>query len=226
MRIVFVGAGEVTVRTAEFLINKGHEVVIVDSDRSRIEELSESMDCSFLHGDGSNPKILKEVDPDGTDVLLSLSDSDQANLIASLVGRSLAFKRVITTIHDPSFEEICRELGLEDTIIPSRMISRYIADMVEGINALELTTIIKDTARFFTFIAHKEDAGPVAGLDLPEQARVICYYRDGRFSLADEDTKLKKDDEVVVLTDSASLNALEERWKGKRENDTEKEEAS
>jgi len=48
MRIVFVGAEEVAVRAAEFLIGKGHEVVIIDTDREKIDELSERMDCSFL----------------------------------------------------------------------------------------------------------------------------------------------------------------------------------
>jgi len=167
MRIAFVGAGEVTVKTAEYLIERGNEVVIIERDKKRIDELSEGLDCSFLHGDGSKPAILREVNPKETDVLFCLTDDDQDNLIASLVGRSLGFKRVITSIQDPEFEGICRELGLENTIVPSRTISRYLADMVMGLDILELSTIIKDEARFFTFVAGKGDAGTVGDLKLP-----------------------------------------------------------
>ncbi len=79
MRIGFVGAGEFTVWTAELLINRGHEVIIIEKDENK-----------------------------------------------------------------------------QDTILPSRTISRYLADMVEGLDILELSTVIKGEARFFTFIVDEE----------------------------------------------------------------------
>ena len=215
MRTVFVGAGKVSIGTAKALIKKGHEVVIIETDKARIDELSEEMDCSFLHGDGSQPNILREVGPAQTDVLYCLTGSDQDNVIASLVGRSLGFKRIVTSIGDPQFEGICHELGLKDTIIPSRTISRYLEDMVGGTESIDFSAVIKEEARFFTFTAKEENAVPVKELKLPSEARAVCFYREGRFALADEGTKLQKGDEVVVLTHSKNLPALQERWEPK-----------
>jgi trk system potassium uptake protein TrkA len=215
MRTVFVGAGKVSIGTAKALIKKGHEVVIIETDKARIDELSEEMDCSFLQGDGSQPNILREVNPAQTDVLYCLTNSDQANVIASLIGRSLGFKRVVTSIGDPQFEGICHELGLKDTIIPSRTISRYLEDMVGGTENVDLSAVIKDEARFFTFAAKEEDAVPVKELKLPAEARAVCYYRDGKFAHADEETTFRIGDEVVVLTHSKNMPALQERWQRK-----------
>lgn len=215
MRIVFIGAGEVTVRTAELLIERGHEVIIVENNEQKIEALSDILDCSFLRGDGSNPAVLREVAPEQTDVLFCLTDSDQANLISSLVGRSLGFKRVIPSLQDPEFEGICRELNLKDTIMPSRTTSRYLADMVEGVDVLELSLVIKGEARFFTFTVDQEKGKNIADLDLPEKARVICYYREKQFYLAEDKTKLIKGDEIVILTHSECLQDLRERWNPK-----------
>lgn len=215
MRIAFVGAGETTERTAELLIERAHEVIIIERSKEKIEDLSDRLDCSFLHGDGSSPHILREVSPEQTDVLFCLTDSDQANLIAGLVGRSLGFKRVILSIEDPEFEGICRELKLEDTILPSRTISRYLADMVEGLDILELSTVIKGEARFFSFTVDAEKGKVVAELDLPEDARAICYYREGRFSLVNDEAKLRKGDELVILTHSGNIAELTERWQPK-----------
>jgi trk system potassium uptake protein TrkA len=215
MRTVFVGAGKVSIGTAKALIKKGHEVVIIETDKAKIDELSEVMDCSFLQGDGSQPNILREVNPTQTDFLYCLTDSDQANVIASLVGRSLGFKRVVTRIGDPQFEVICHELGLKDTIIPSRTISRYLGDMVGGTENVDLSAVIKDEARFFTLIAKEEDAIAAKDLKLPADAKVICYYRDGKFSHADEETTFRIGDEVVILTHSKNMLALEERWQQK-----------
>ena len=120
-----------------------------------------------------------------------------------------------TSIGDPQFEDICRELGLKDTIIPSRTISRYLEDMVGGTENVELSTVLKDEARFFTFIAKEEDAVAAKDLKLPTDAKVICYYRDGKFSHADEETTFCIGDEILILTHSKNMAALQERWEQK-----------
>lgn len=217
MRVVFIGASEVSLGTARALIKKQHEVVIIESSHEKIEELSQEMDCSFLQGDGSRPDILREVNPTQTDVLFCLTNSDQVNLIASLIGRSLGFKRVVTSIADSQFESICLELGLKDTIVPSRTISRYLEDMVSGSQVVELSSVIKDDARLFSWIAREEDEVSPADLDLPDEARAICFYRDGKFAHAGENTTFAKGDEIVILTHSKNIPALQERWQSKSE---------
>lgn len=217
MRVVFIGASEVSLGTARALINKQHEVVIIESSHEKIEELSQEMDCSFLQGDGSRPDILREVNPTQTDVLFCLTNSDQVNLIASLIGRSLGFKRVVTSIADSQFESICLELGLKDTIVPSRTISRYLEDMVSGSQVVELSSVIKDDARLFSCVAREEDEVSPADLDLPAEARAICFYRDGKFAHAGADKKFAKGDEIVILTHSKNIPALQERWQSKPE---------
>jgi len=220
MRLVFVGASRLTVLTARYLSSQGHEIVIIEQDRGRIEALSDGLDCSFLHGDGANPEVLREAGPDRTDVLFCMTDDDKDNLVASLVARSLKFRRVITRIHDPEFEPICKELGLEHTIVPERTVSRYLADMVRGLDVIELSTMIRDDARMFSFTAGEADAVAVSALELPEDARVICYYREGKFSLADANTKLRINDEVVILTHARNIEALGGRWRPHQANAT------
>lgn len=212
MRAVIIGAGSLPLMTARSLLKRGHEVVIIDRDKERIDALADEIDCGLLCGDGSNPAILREADPAQTDFLFCLTSNDQANIIASLVGRSLGFKRVITRIEDPEFEHICIELGLEDTIIPALTIGRYLADMFEGQDMLELSAMIKDDARVFSFVCPESDAGPIEKLELPGESRIICFYRDGKFKLAEEETELRAKDEVVVLTRNEHLPLLRERW--------------
>jgi len=214
MRVVFIGASELTLRTTRLLLDRKHEVVIIEREREAIDQLTDELDCGFLHGDGSKPDMLREVGPSQTDVLFCLTSNDLVNMIASVIGKSLGFKRVVTKIEDPEYRNICRELGLGDTIVPTETISRYLADLVAGQNVLELSTIIKGDARFFSFTARDDDAGRAIGeLELPPDTRVVCYYRQSEFTLAEPDRRLKDGDEVVVLTRSRHLAALRERWR-------------
>jgi trk system potassium uptake protein TrkA len=212
MRAVIIGGTPLTIMTTNLLLRRGHEVIVVERDQERIDALSEDLACGFLHGDGTRPALLREADPKGTDVLYCLTHNDQTNIIASLVGKSLGFARVITRIENPEYEHICIELGLEDTIIPARTIGSYLTDMFEGHDPLVLSTMIRDEARAFSFVAREDDAGPVDELELPAETRVICVYRDSKFILADEDTKLKLGDEVVMITHRRNIDDLVSRW--------------
>lgn len=212
MRAVFVGAGTLSVTTARRLIKRGHEVVVIDRDKARIEALSAELDCGFLHGDGSTPALLREADPKLTDVLFCLTGNDQTNILASLAGRSLGFARVVTRIDDAEFEHLSLELGLEDIVIPSRSIARYLADLFEGRDHLEIIALIKGEARVFSFVAREEDEKPIAELDLPDDSRVMFFYRDERFTLPEPKTRLRRGDEVMIVTHSRNLETLHARW--------------
>lgn len=212
MRAVFVGASSLAVMTAQLLLKRGHEVVVIERSKDVIRELSTELDCGYLNGDGSKPAILREAEPAQTDVLYCLTDNDQANIIASLVGRSLGYARVVTKIEDPEFEHICIELGLDGTIIPARTIGRYLTDMLEGQDPLELSTMIRDEARAFSFVAREDDELALGELALPEPSRIVCIYRDGKFLPAESDTKLEAGDEVVVVTHRKNIPELQERW--------------
>ncbi|MGD8631758.1 MAG: NAD-binding protein, partial [Gammaproteobacteria bacterium] len=100
MRAIFVGASPLTVMTVQRLLKAGHDVVIIDTDEDKISGLSETLDCGFIHGDGSRPAVLEELSPDETDMLFCLSNDDQDNIIASLVGQTMQFSSVVTKIED------------------------------------------------------------------------------------------------------------------------------
>lgn len=212
MRAAFIGAGSLTVMTARQLLRRRHEVVIVDRNKERIDALVGELDCGFLHGDGSRPAILREIMVEKTDVLFCLTGSDETNILASLVGRSLGFARIVTKIDEPEFEHMCIELGLESTIIPARTTGRYLADLFEGQDPLELSTMIRDEARAVSFVVHEPETTSVAELGLPTNSRVVCVYRAGRLVIPAEDTQLQVDDEVIAITHRDNMDAFRERF--------------
>jgi len=216
MRIVLCGAGPMAVITARALINSGHDVIIIESDRTSIDDLSEDLDASFVHGDASKPGILSQVNPKDCDFLFCLTNSDQVNIITALLGRSMGFKRVVPSIEDVELQQLCSELGLEDTIIPVRTMSQYLEDMVRGLDSAELSTVLKGEARLFTFVAGEEETDKKGDLDLPGDTAVVFFYRKDQLHFVDEETRFKQGDEIVLLTHSEHLPELKERWQPKQ----------
>jgi trk system potassium uptake protein TrkA len=216
MRIVFSGAGPMTVITTRALTKQGHEVIIIEVDKEKIDRLSDELDCSFVHGDAAKPAILSQVKPRDCDFLFCLTNSDQANIITALLGRSMGFKRVVPSIEDAELQQLCGELELEDTIIPVRTMSQYLENMVRGLDNIELSTVLKHDARLFTFVAGKEDNRKIKELELPEDTKVLFFYREDQFNFVDTETALKESDEVVILTRSKNLADLKKRWNPKK----------
>lgn len=212
MRSIFIGASDLTLLTAQLLLKTGHEVVIIEKDKARIDDVTSDIGAGFIHGDGSKPAILREADPAATDFLFCFTDNDQNNIIAALVGRSLGYRRVVTRIQDPSYEHVCIELGLTDVIVPNYTIARYLSDMCAGQNPLELSALIKGDARIFSFVAREQDEGLLTELKMPEDSRVIFFYRNDKFMLPDTNTSLQKDDEVVIIAHRKAVPELEARW--------------
>lgn len=212
MRAIFVGASPLTVMTAQRLLKAGHDVVIIDTDEDKISELSETLDCGFIHGDGSRPSVLEELSPGEEDMLFCLSSDDQDNIIASLVGQTMKFRSVVTKIEDPDFEGICSKLGLENVIVPDRDVGERLADRVEGHDVADLSTAVEGGIRFYHFVAREQDAGKVDALDLPGEARVIVITRDGDSVIAGNDNELRQDDRVLVVTRQDQLEKLRKRF--------------
>jgi trk/ktr system potassium uptake protein len=212
MRIVFIGAGSLTLAAAPSLVARRHDVIIIESDRAVIDAVSEELDCGFINGDGTRPAILREAGPGEADLLFCLTDDDQDNILASLVGRSLGYKRVVTRISNTEYQQICAELGLTDTIIPDQTIGRTLVDMVEGRDAVELSTYLKNDARLFSLRVRAPQAAAVEALELPAQTRVVCVYRGDEFVLPQPSSTLREGDEVVLITHSSHLAELDERY--------------
>lgn len=208
MKAVFVGANSTAIMTAKSLLARNHEVIIIERDKEKIDTISTEIDCGFLHGDGSKPSLLRETNPEETDVLYCLTGQDQTNIIASLVGRSLGFTKVVTKIEDPGYEHICMELGLEATIIPSRTIGRHLADMFEGRDLLELSIMFRYDASTFSFVAQEKHVGAMHEVTLPKASRIICIYRNEKLIVPEEDEQIELGDEVIVITHQKNLEAL------------------
>lgn len=212
MRTAFIGTSSLTLSTAELLLEDGHEVILIERSRERIDALAERFDAGFIHGDGTSPDVLREVEPENTDVLFCLLESDQTNILAGLIGRSLGFRRVVPRVNDPQFQHICLELGLDDSVMPNRAVARHLRDLLGGEESLELSSVIRGDAAVFSFVVGDDEAGPLADLSLPEQAHIVCLYRDEELLLPETKPRLKHGDEVILITHQDRLKSLQRRW--------------
>lgn len=82
MKIIIIGAGDVGLQIARQLISEKKDVVLIDQDPARTKYASSTLDCQILTESGNNPQVLKKAGIEKTDFFISVTDSDELNMIS------------------------------------------------------------------------------------------------------------------------------------------------
>jgi trk/ktr system potassium uptake protein len=113
VKIVVVGCGRVGAFLAGLLDKGGHEVTIVDLERSSFTHLPADFHGTTLLGNGTDLDILRQAGVDKADALLTLTQGDNRNLMAAQIAKEIfGVKRVLAKVNDPIRSQIYREKGI------------------------------------------------------------------------------------------------------------------
>jgi trk system potassium uptake protein TrkA len=105
LKVVIVGAGEVGFHIAGRLALEKKDVVVIDRDPAAIRRVSDNIDAQVLVGSGSSPVVLEEAGIREAEILLAVTDSDEANLVACLAADIISpATRKLARIRNPDFD--------------------------------------------------------------------------------------------------------------------------
>lgn len=144
MRVIIVGAGEVGYQIAKFLTYEGVEVVIIDRDGDKLRRISDELDIATIEAEGSDPTAFKEAGAERADLLLAVTNSDETNMIACLLGKAMFnIKRKIARIRNPDYffnKELLGKsnLDIEPAINPELEAAEAVVRLIENPFASEI----------------------------------------------------------------------------------------
>ena len=81
MRVIVIGAGQVGESIAADLDDE-HEVLVVERDPDRVEELTYELDVLAVEGDGTSLATLEEAGVAEADMVIASTDIDETNIVA------------------------------------------------------------------------------------------------------------------------------------------------
>lgn len=82
MKIIILGAGNRGFQIARHLIEEKKDVVLIESDPKKASYASSKLDCLVINGSGTSIEILREAGIEDTDMFISMTDSDEVNMVA------------------------------------------------------------------------------------------------------------------------------------------------
>ena len=88
MRIIILGGGSIGGSVAKELSSEENDVIVIDNNSDHLEELKNKEGIATILGNASSPDMLAEAGLNNECLLLCLTDSEETNLLASIVGKN------------------------------------------------------------------------------------------------------------------------------------------
>lgn len=206
MRIIIVGAGAVGSYLAERLSAEGQDVIVIEDDERRASQLQESIDALVLTGNGASTHMLEEAEAHKADLLIAVSDSDGANVLACFTAHEMGAKTTIARIEDPEIREGADRLGVDFVIDPSATAAEELVGLVGLGGASELIPFADGKLLMVGGIVAPNASitrTPLRDLRV-RQAEwgwvVAALVRDGRTIVAHGDTMVRAGDHALLMT--------------------------
>ncbi|MBN1189364.1 MAG: TrkA family potassium uptake protein [Dehalococcoidales bacterium] len=219
MYMIVVGGGKVGYHLSRTLINEGHEVLVIERDRNRIEFIKNEMGSICLHGDGCEAAVQADAGTSRADMVIAVTGDDEDNLVACQVAKhKFNVPRTIARITNPNNENLFRMLGVDVTISSTNVIMEYIQQQVPTHLVTHLLKI-QDTGVELVEIKVPADSKSIGKrvkeLSLPAgSVLMLIIRRDRKPQMAAPDITIQPGDQVIALTPTDTEEQIKEVLRG------------
>lgn len=212
MRIIIIGAGAVGTYLAERLSAEGQDVVVIEDNEGRAGELQDRIDAMVLVGNGASSHTLEEAGVSKADLLIAVSNSDGANVLACHAGKEMGAATTIARIEDPEIREGADRLGVDVVIDPSENAAEELVDIVgfggasEMIQFAEGKLVMVGGRVGVNALITRGPLGVLRSRTAEWGWVVAALVRDGRTIVAHGDTVVLPGDHALLMTTDKNVD--------------------
>ena len=224
MKILILGAGQVGATLAEQLVSgEANDVVVIDSDRERLDSLCERADVRAIVGNAAHPDILEQAEAEDADMLIAVTGNDEVNIVASLVCRRLYdTKPTVVRLRSTAYRSGAagelfadtHQVPIDERINPEQVVvdqfdqllrhpgSLQVLDFANGLVKLTALRIAPQSP----MVGHPLSAlyQNLAGIDV----KVVAIYRRHGNPMPNIETVLEENDEVFFVAAANDIDSI------------------
>ena len=200
--VTIIGGGTVGLELAKSFEKTPIKVKLIEKDYKRCEFLSENLKKTLiLNGDGTNLELLTQENIGESNVTIAVTDSDEKNLLCSLLVKQLGAKRVITRVGQMATASLFEKVGVDVAVSPKKAalneIKNRIVDYKEGL----LATVEMGLAEILEInIPENFTDTALMNLTLPKRGVVAIIQRGSRVIIPKGQTLIRGRDSLIIFT--------------------------
>lgn len=212
-RFVIAGGGRVGLQTAENLTEQGHEVLLIEANAERVEELADAYLGPVIHGDATSQSILRQADLGDADAIAALTDETETNMEICMTAHHLA-PSIRTLARSETRTDRDHDEVIDATLLPQSLGGDHAADMLTG---EEIRTLVFPTADLDIIEVTVAESAPVAGRRLDEvalPAGSLLISTADREALAGPETMLEASERYILAVESDVVDEVVNLFRG------------
>lgn len=155
MKIIIVGCGKIGTTLAEQLSYEQHDLVVIDTNPQKIQQLSENIDVMGITGNGSSVNVLSEAGIEDAHMLIAVTGSDELNLLCCVIAKKVSTCNTIARVRNPIYNKernfIRKSLGISMIINPELSAATEISRLLRFPSAIKLDTFAKGRVEILKF---------------------------------------------------------------------------
>lgn len=214
MHIVIVGGGMVGTYLATVLLNRGHEVAIIETDRANADELSARLTGEYLviNSDGCDSRAQEDAGIRHTDVFVAATGKDDNNLVAcEIAKRVFNVQRVIARVNNPKNMRIFHKVGIECVSATDVIVNMIEVEALEGSMSATSSLLHGNVVLAEIPITHmrhhsREKGVEIDSVPLPDDALIVAVATSDDVVVASDNLTLYPGDRVIVAAESSVLD--------------------
>ena len=223
MKIIIIGAGQVGSTLAENLAREYHDITLIDLDETRLQFIQDHHDIRTVTGTGCHPDILLAAGIEDADMLVSVTNSDEINIVACQVAHSIfdTPKKIARIRARNYFNKDYKDLLFSDSnmpvdvlIAPEQAVTDYVRKLVEQPGALQVLDFADGVIRMIGMRATKNS--PLVDQKLKTlkehvpkaDARVAAIYRRNKAIVPSGETIIEDGDEVFFIAAKKNIKKV------------------
>ncbi|MFA9471658.1 MAG: TrkA family potassium uptake protein [Deltaproteobacteria bacterium] len=216
MRVIIVGIGDIGYELTRDLTRGGsHEVVLIDSNEARCEDLSQEFDAFVLEGDGTHPELLQKALIEESDALVASTNSDALNTVIAMLAKRFGVPTIIVKLKDLGLRAACQEIGVAHIIAPNISAAAEILAALHGFGRPDLSLVTRGGLRFVELEVQGLEGISLAELDVPDGVLVLTVVRGEEVLLARGKTRVQSGDSLLLLVeDEHAVGRMKELLNG------------
>lgn len=211
MRVVVIGAGQVGESIAADL-DDANEVVVIERDPERCEELTYALDVLTVNGDGTSVETLEEAGAVDADIVIASTDDDETNIVAcstvKAISDAFTIARVKSTEYLKTWQRSQKAFGIDFMVCTNLLTAQSVVRVVGLPAAIDVDPFADGTVQMaeFEIAADSDVAGEtVSEADRFDSLTFAALLRGDEVIIPTGETVIRGNDRIVVIGTPGSV---------------------
>lgn len=212
-RSLIIGGGRIALRLAGLLEKKNIQTKIIEKDEHRCAFLAEQLNKTVvLWGDGSDRDLLKEENIQDIDVVVTLTDDEETNILASLLAKRMGAKNTITKISKFSYFPLMLTIGIEQVVDPRLSAINSILQHIRKGKVLSALSLKGEEGEVLEAVALETSdivGRPLKDISFPKGVLVTAILRGEEIIIPSGPSVIEHNDRIIIFARREAIPKIE-----------------